>query len=76
MNIWTAFFLVVSIVILAAPILLSRETPDGNGPDRTDISDKGPVLEDDELELDLVSGRLSSEDYEIMAGRKSGSASV
>lgn len=70
MNIWMAFFLVLSIVILAAPILLFKEAHDRNGSGRADMSDSGPVMEDDELQLDLASGRLTREDYEIMSGRK------
>ena len=71
MNIWTAFFLVVSIVILAAPILLSRETLDRNGSVNPDVSKSRPIMEDDELELDLASGRLAREDYEVMSGQGS-----
>lgn len=71
MNIWMAFFLVVSIVILAAPVLLFKETRNKNGSGRRGMSDNGPALEDDELQLDLASGRLTREDYEIMSRRKS-----
>ena len=71
MNIWTAFFLVLSIVILAAPILLSKETLDRNGYSSPDAGKSSPVMEDNELELDLASGRLAREDYEAISGHKS-----
>ena len=72
MTIWTAFFLVVSAVILASPLLSS---PDAvrNGSDsgrRHDARLDRPDYEDNELELDLASGRLAREDYEAMTGRK------
>jgi hypothetical protein len=77
MNIWTAFFLVVSIVILAAPLLLSGGVLDRNSTDGArsrsggvDGSVAGSGLPDDELEMDLASGRLARDDYEVMSGRK------
>ncbi len=72
MNLWTAFFLVVSMVILASP-LLSSPYAARNGPDNGNNNDSRPGWpdpEDNELELDLVSGRLTEEDYEVMTGRK------
>ena len=69
MNVWTAFFLVVSIVVLAAPLLFAREGA-GRSSNYSSISRPGDqVLQDDELELDLASGRLAREDYEEMSER-------
>jgi len=77
MNIWTAFFLVVSMVILASPLLSSsaavRSVSD-NGKNHDGRQDLPEYSEDNELELDLASGRLTEEDYEIMTGRKAKSA--
>lgn len=72
MNIWTAFFLVLSIVILASPVLLYREGVDRNGAGAADNDESKPDLEDEELELDLASGRITLEDYEVMSGRRTG----
>ena len=69
MNIWTAFFLVVSVVILASPLLSSREAV-RNGSDSGPGDNSRLDWEDNELELDLASGRLAEEDYEAMTGRK------
>lgn len=70
MNIWSAFFLVVSIVILAAPVLLSGEPQGRNGSGSSEKDDNFPVLKDDELELDLACGRVAREDYEDMSERR------
>lgn len=72
MNIWTAFFLVVSMVILASPLLSSPDAArNGSDNGRNHDSKPGwPDPEDSELELDLASGRLTEEDYETMTGRK------
>ena len=73
MNIWTAFFLVVSVVILASPLLSSPDAA-RNGPDSGRSHDGRPGWpdqEDNELILDLASGRLTEEDFEAMTGRKS-----
>ncbi len=73
MNIWTAFFLVVSAVILASPLLsssdASRKVSDSGRSD--DGWPNWPDWEDNELKLDLASGRLTEEDFEAMTGRKS-----
>ena len=69
MNIWTAFFLVVSMVILASPLLSSSDAV-RSGSDSGRSDDGRPDWEDSELELDLASGRLAQEDYEAMTGRK------
>jgi hypothetical protein len=69
MNIWTAFFLVVSAVILASPLLSSRDAV-RSGSDNGSGDDSRSAFEDNELELDLASGRLAPEDYEAMTGRK------
>ena len=72
MSIWTAFFLVLSVVILASPLLSSSDAVrngsagGGNNDGRSDRRDQ----EENELELDLASGRLALEDYEAMTGRK------
>jgi len=72
LSIWTAFFLVLSVVILASPLLFSSgavrngSASGGNSDDRSDRRDQ----EENELELDLASGRLAREDYEAMTGRK------
>ena len=69
MNIWTAFFLVLSVVILASPLLSSTDAVRNGSASRPSHSGRqGP--EDNELELDLVSGRLAREDYEAMTGQK------
>ena len=73
MNVWTAFFLVVSIVILATPLFLSRDAANRNGSGRVDTGVCRSSLADDELELDYVSGRLTREDYEVMSGQNSNS---
>ena len=75
MNIWTAFFLVVSIVILAAPLVLTREAPDRTGAESVSANDTGFVPEEDELELDLALERFSQDDFEIVRGRKLNTAS-
>jgi hypothetical protein len=70
MNIWTVFFLVVSAVILASPLLSSTvvvRNGSGNGRSRSGRPDR-PDPEDSALELDLASGRLTREDYEVMTG--------
>lgn len=77
MNIWTVFFMVVSAVILASPLLSSPDAArnwSGNGSNH-DGRPGWPDPEDSELELDLVSGRLTEEDYETMTGRKAKSIS-
>ena len=71
MNIWTVFFLVISVVVLASPLLSTREFVKG-GSDKSPGVNGRPQWEDNELELDLVSGRLSREDFEAMTGRKAG----
>lgn len=67
MNIWTALFLVLSVVILASPFLSSgsAEREDAGQPDPYDSRAYG---EDDGLRLDLASGRLAREDYDAMTG--------
>ncbi len=71
MNIWTAFFLVVSAVILALPLLsprdaVRRESDSG----RSDDGRPGWLdSEINELKLDLAAGRLTEEDFEVMTGR-------
>ena len=70
MNVWTAFFLVVSIVILAAPLLLSRNSGHQTRSGSVDTDDGLSGLAEDELALDLASGRLTREDYEVMSGLK------
>ena len=73
MNIWTVFFLVISVVILASPLLLSKNTVSRNGPNSwsgyVGAPEGKPAWEDGGLELDLASGRLTVEDYESMTGR-------
>jgi len=73
LNIWTAFFMIVSMVILASPLLFPSDALRG-GSDSGRSDDDGPDWEDSELELDLASGRLAREDYEVMTDRKSKSA--
>ena len=69
MNIWTAFFLVLSIVILASPLLSSSgAVRNGSASGRSHNGRQDP--EDSELELDLASGRLAREDYEAMTDQK------
>ena len=70
MNIWTSFFLVVSVVILATPLLLSKDAVNRQDTDSGHIYDSKPDWENDELELDLAAGRLAREDYEAMTGQK------
>jgi hypothetical protein len=70
MNVWTVFFLVVSIVTLAAPLLLSRGERIRNGSGSAGSGDVRSGAADDELELDLALGRLAREDYEALCGRK------
>jgi hypothetical protein len=70
LNIWTSFFLVVSVVILASPLLLSEDTVKGQGSDAGDSNDTKPDWEDNELEIDLASGRLAREDYNAMTYQK------
>jgi hypothetical protein len=66
MNIWTSFFLVLSVVILAYPFLVPSDQPNGrNGAAGTDAPGS---WEEEELDLDLATGRLSREDYEAMTG--------
>ena len=69
MNIWTAFFLVVSVVILASPLLSSSDAV-RNRSDSGRSHNGWQDPEDNELELDLASGRLAREDYEAMTGIK------
>jgi hypothetical protein len=70
MNIWTSFFLVLSVVILAYPFLASGDQPKGrNGAAGTDAPGS---WDDEELDLDLATGRLSREDYEAMGGAGQG----
>jgi hypothetical protein len=69
LNIWTAFFLVLSVVILASPLLSSSDTVRNRSDSgRSHNGRQNP--EDNELELDLASGRLALEDYEAMTGIK------
>ncbi len=69
MNIWTAFFLVLSVVILASPLLSSSDAVrNRSASGRSHNSRQDP--EDNELELDVASGRLAREDYEAMTGQK------
>lgn len=71
MNIWMALFLVLSAVVLASPFLSSRSTMK----ESMDMPCHGPGRdhwEDEELELDLLSGRLAREDYEAMTGNREG----
>jgi hypothetical protein len=70
LNTWTSLFLVVSVVILASPLLLSEDTVKGRGSDREKSYDTEPDWEDNELELDLASGRLAREDFEAMTGQE------
>ena len=70
MNTWTSLFLVVSAVILASPLLLSEDTVKRQGSDRGKNYDTKPDREDNELELDLASGRLAREDFEAMTGQE------
>ena len=72
MNIWTAFFLVISVVILASPLLSSRDIGK-NGSDSERGGNDRPHWENGDLKLDLASGRLSREDFETMTGRRIGS---
>ena len=71
MNIWTAFFLVVSAVILASPLLsssdASRKVSDSGRSD--DGRPNWPDWEDNELKLDLASGRLTEENFKAMTRR-------
>jgi hypothetical protein len=73
LNIWTVFFLVLSAVILASP-LLSASAAARNGSDSGRGSDSKPDWDDDELELDLALGRLARDDYDILTGRKANHA--
>lgn len=66
MNIWTALFLVVSVVILASPILFPSDTVKSRTRKAEDVGRPG----DDDLKLDLASGRLDMEDFEAMTGLK------
>jgi hypothetical protein len=71
LNVWTVFFLVVSAVILASPLLSPAPAVKKEGEtaiDRAGLSH----WEEDELELDLASGRLDREDFEEMTGRDTG----
>jgi hypothetical protein len=66
MNIWTSFFLVLSIVALAYPFLVSGDRPNvRNGAAGMDAPEN---RYNEELELDLAAGRLNREDYEAMGG--------
>ena len=69
MNIWTAFFLVLSVVILASPLLFFKGTVTRNGSAYIDNKDETPIPECGELELDLASGRITQEDYEAMTAK-------
>ena len=70
MNIWTAFFLVLSVVILASPLLFFKGTMTRNGSAYIDNKDETPPIpECGELELDLASGRITQEDYEAMTAK-------
>jgi len=69
LSIWTVFFLVVSAVILASPLLTTSVTV-RNGSDSEHGYDGKPDWDDDELELDLASGRLAREDYDVMTGQR------
>ncbi len=66
MNIWTSFFLVLSIVTLAYPFLAPDDQP--NGLNRATGTEAHESWDDEELDLDLATGRLSREDYEAMGG--------
>lgn len=54
MSVWTAFFLVISIVILASPVLLLKPTSTGRAMHRGHIGrngsepDRNPVLSEKE----------------------------
>lgn len=67
MNIWTAFFMVVSVVILASPFLSLPEAA-WSGSVSKSIDNGAADWDANEIELDLASGRLAREDYEAMAG--------
>jgi len=73
MTIWTSFFLVLSAVILAYPFLASGDDsrggdmrPDKNRPDlhssHTNRSDINSPWHEEEVQLDLASGRLDPDD--------------
>jgi hypothetical protein len=75
LNIWTVFFMVVSAVILASPLLSSPDAArnwSGNGSNH-DGRLGWPDREESDLILDLASGRLTAEDFEAMTGRKANS---
>ncbi|MDF1536764.1 MAG: hypothetical protein P1S46_09755 [bacterium] len=68
MNIWTSFFLVLSAVALAYPFLSNDGKPDG-------VAGSAPLeahgdWNEEEVDLDLASGRLSRADHEIMGERE------
>ncbi len=63
MSVWTVFFLVLSAVILASAFLPRREDP---GEHR--VAEGEDLRDNTELELDVASGRLSQQDFEIMTG--------
>ena len=69
MSIWTAFFLVVSVVILSSPFLSSRGALTSQS-GRGNNDDGALYWEDNELELDLATGRLTREDYEEMTAER------
>jgi hypothetical protein len=70
LNIWTVFFIVVSVVILTSPLLLSKDVVSRQGSDKGYSNDGKQDWEDSELDLDLASGRLAQEDYDVMTGQE------
>jgi hypothetical protein len=68
LNIWTVFFLVVSAVVLTAPLLSTRNA-DRIG-SASILDNTWQDWEEDELELDLVSGHIARDDYEAMTARR------
>ena len=57
------------MVILASPLLFFKSTRSRNGSVQVGSSDETPVPENDELELDLATGRITQEDYEAMIAK-------
>jgi hypothetical protein len=68
LNVWTIFFLVVSAVVLTVPLLSTRD--DGRVGSAPSHNNSRQDWEEDELELDLVSGHIAREDYEAVTARR------
>lgn len=66
MNVWVAFFLVLAVVVLTSPFLKSGRGPHRNGK----AQGGGSVPDEQELQPDIASDRLSGDDYRAMTGQR------